>query len=362
MSLVFAGFGCSRDGEENIESLPPDKTTYHVGLQIVDFGYASRHGALEIITAAVWYPTQEEPRLYTYHTTEDYQSLVALNAQVAPGGPYPLVLYAHGAFGSGYSSAFFTEYLAKQGYIVIAPDYVDTKPPEYTEPIAFSTIRGGKVAPTFSVLALSKRWIEEMGANRDFFLSYLAEHRFDQTSFLIDQMLALNGEPRSIFFQSIKADAIGMVGYSEGGITALGKIGAHPDHQFKDPRIRAALFFSAPVYPFEDSLDRIDVPIMVMVEDGNTPALGPDLPRRLLYDLPHVPKYYLVLKDSDHFAFGNSATRPLSLYLAAENNPKINVICRYGAAFFQKYLRRDPTANEQLRKSNPQWVSYEKDE
>ncbi len=336
---------------------------YNVGLTIIDFDYITPRGKREVITTAVWYPTQEKPQLYTYRAERDYNSAVALNASsVAPGGPYPLVLYAHGAFGSGYSSAYFTEHLAKQGYIVIAPDYVDTKPPEYTEPVAFSRIKRGKSERTLQVLRMAKTWIADMGANRDFFLSYLAEHRLNHTSFLIDQMLALNRDGRSIFYQSIQADAIGMIGYSEGGATVIGKIGGHPDPQFKDARIRAALIFSAPVYPFENSLGNIHVPVMVMVEDGETPALGPNLPRRLLYDRTNIPKYYLVLKDADHFAFGNRTAGDAPFYQAVESNPKVNVICRYGLAFFQKYLKGDIRANAQLKTSAPPWVYYIKEE
>ena len=210
-------------------------TPYNVGLTTMDFDYVNIHGKKEIITAAVWYPTEEEPHLYTYHTARDYESKVAFNASaVAKGGPYPLLLFIHGGFGSGYDSAYLTEYLARHGYIVVAPDYVDTRPPEYTEPIAFSTIKGGKQTPAITVFKVAEEWIQDMNANREFFLSYLAEHRFYHTSYLIDKMLDLNADSRSMFYHAIQADAIGMIGYSEGGVTTLGKIGTHPDAQMRD--------------------------------------------------------------------------------------------------------------------------------
>ncbi len=352
--IIFMTLGLFSSSLQAIGSNP-----YNVGLRIFDFDYVNIHGKKEIITAAVWYPTQDAPSPFTYHTTKDYQSLVALNARLATaGGPYPLVFFAHGAFGSGYSSAYLMEYLASYGYIVVGPDYVDTKPPGYTEPIAFSTIKDGKGAPTPMVLQASKQWLADMNAKRDFFLSYLAEHRFYHTSFLIDKMLEFNNDRSSVFYQSIKADAIGMVGHSEGGVTVIGKVGGHPDEKFKDDRIRAALVFSAPAYPFENTLDNIYVPLTLMVGDHDEPSLGPNLPRSLIYDDASGPKYSFVLKDADHFSFTNSVAGADPLYLATENNPQANVICRYSLAFFQRYLRRETDANTQLVAPDPEWASY----
>lgn len=245
---------------------------YNAGLKIVDFEYTNRDGEREIITSAIWYPTQETPDSYTYHLSKDYESNIALNAPYVAGeGPYPLVLYAHGGFSCGYGAAYFAEYLAKQGYIVVGPDFVDTKPPDYTEPLAFATIRQGKISRPLKVLKLAKQWVEDMNADRSFFLSYLEKHRFNHVSYIIDRMLKLNQDPDSIFYQTIRADAVGMFGHSLGGGTLLGKVGAHPDSKFKDSRIRAGLLFSAPSSPFEKTLKQIDIPIMLMIGDSDKP-------------------------------------------------------------------------------------------
>lgn len=333
---------------------------YHAGLKIVDFEYVNSDGEREVITSAIWYPTQETPDVYTYHLSKDYESSVALNApHVAREGPYPLVLYAHGGFSCGYGAAYFSEYLAKQGYIVVGPDFVDTKPPDYTEPLAFATIKQGKISRPLKVLKLAKQWVEDMNADRGFFLSYLEKHRFNHVSYIIDKMLKLNQDPDSIFYQTLRTDAIGMFGHSLGGVTLLGKIGAHPDSTFKDPRIRAGLIFSAPAYPFEKTIKHIDIPTMLMIGDHDKPGVGPNLPRRMIYDETHIPKYYLVLKDANHFAFGNTSS-PLDR--STENDPKTNAICRYGLAFFDKYLLKNSKADEQLRHSDPAWAYYVKEE
>jgi predicted dienelactone hydrolase len=341
----------------------PEVKTHHVGLKIVDLDYVNIKGLPEVITAVVWYPTAEPPSDFVYHLSRDYQSKVAFNASVlASEGPYPLVIYVHGGFSSGYASAYFTEFLAKYGYIVVAPDFIDTKPPDYTEPIAFSSIKRGKEARAIIVLRTAKQWVADMNADRNFFLAYLAEHRLHHLSFVIDSMLSLNKDIDSVFHHTIQEEAIGVIGWSEGGVTVIGKIGGHEDKQVKDDRIKAALIFSAPASPFEKTLDQIKIPLMLMVGDNDKPALGSELPRRLIYDKVCSPKYYLVLKNANHFAFGNQACGQLPLYEAVKSVPEIRSICRYGLAFFQRHLRLELTADEQLSQMDSEWAYYVKEE
>ncbi|MFH1902802.1 MAG: hypothetical protein ABIK20_01935 [Candidatus Omnitrophota bacterium] len=275
--------------------------------------------------------------------------------------PYPLILFAHGKFGTGYNIAYFAEYLARHGYIVAAPDYIDTKPPDYTEQIAFYRIKKGNVGNPLQILRIVGQFGKDMNNDREFFLSYLAEHRLNHTSFVINKMIELNKDSKSIFYQSIKEDAIGISGHSLGGITILGKIGAHPDKKFKDNRIKAALIFSGGVYPFENNIGNIDIPMMIMAGDDDEP-MNPTVPRRVGYDKAPTPKFYLILKNSTHFSFGNEVCGGMPLYEAVETNSQANAICRYGSAFFEKYLRGNLSAGKQLDKSNPAWVYYIKAE
>jgi predicted dienelactone hydrolase len=350
---------------DEIASRPYGKKTFNVGLRIIEFVRSHRDGDREVLTAAIWYPSEEEPRPFTYHTEEDYESKLGLNASLATkGGPYPLVIFAHGAYGSGYNSAFFMEHLARHGYIAAALDYVDTVPPSYKRQIAFSRIKSGNTGHPLLVVAIAGRFVRDMNRDRDLLLTYLAEHRLGQTSSVIDEMIKMNRDPTAAFHQAIREDAIGIVGHSLGGLTALGKIGAHPDEQFRDDRIRAALIFSAPVYPFEKTLKNIDVPIMLMAGDDDAPALSPELPRRVLYDEARPPKFYLVLKNATHFAFANRGCGGLPLYRAVEENAQVRAICRYGMAFFEKYLRRDSSTDRRDTPvpPDPAWAYFVKEE
>jgi len=370
-AILVVAVACAPEKDSNIilsspstdELLTSESGPFNVGLKIVDFEYSYPDGKKETLSAAIWYPTEEQPRPYIYHTTEDYKSSIAPDASVASKDrPFPLIIFAHGAYGSGYNSAFFMEYLASHGYIVIAPDFLDTKPPDYQEQIAFSRIKGGNVGQPLKILRIVNQFVRDMSNDRTLFLTYLAEHRLNHTSFIIDVMLALNRNANSIFYHSIIEETIGICGHSLGGTTALGKIGAYPDKKFQDKRIKAALIFSAPAYPFESTSSNIDVPIMIMAGDDDEPALHPGLPRRTIYDKARPPKYYLVLDNATHLSFGNTSCGQIALNQAVESNPQVNTICRYGLAFFEKHLLGNQDAGRWLENSNPAWAYYIREE
>jgi predicted dienelactone hydrolase len=314
---------------------------------------------LETITAAVWYPAAEESLPYTYEVSEDFRSEVALDSPVdASGAPYPLVFFAHGGYGCGYDSAFFTEYLAARGYVVVAPDFVDTRAPLYREQIAFGRIGEGNTGSVREVLAIARQFTEDMEDDSESFLSYLAEHRLGHVSFVLDEILAENAEPSSFLYGAIDEKALGMCGHSLGGTTTLGKTGAHPDTVYQDERFKAALLFSAPPYPFEQSLQDIAVPVMLMVGDDDPAFMHPELPRHLIFTNATAPKYLAVVEDANHFSFSNRVCGSTSLHLAAESNGKANAICRYGHDFFEAYLLDSSSALAGLHEPDPAFVYY----
>lgn len=367
--IILVVFAIGRRAEQRRRSVAPqptlpvfsEKTSFNAGLKIIDLDF---YNSDKVITAAVWYPTDAEPQSFVYHDVEDYQSMVALDAPVSKkSASYPLVIFSHGAYGSGYNAAYFMEYLARQGYIAVAPDYIDTKPPQYEEEIAFSRIKTGKTFSNLQVLRAAKGFVEDAEANTEFMLSYIEEHRLNRTTFIIDVMLTYNRWPSSVFYQVINEQAIGMMGHSLGGLTTLAKTGAYPDKSYTDERIKASLLFSAPAYPFLNTINQIDIPIMMMVGDNDEPNYGPkDVPRRAVYDSAVPPKYLLILKDSTHFTFGNSGAGKTPLYQAVETVPQTSAIARYGATFFNKYLKNDLSANEQLNKTDSALAYYIKEE
>lgn len=345
-------------------ALEKESNVFNVGLRILDFAYHSDNGE-EVVTVAVWYPTYKTPKRFVYRGRKDYESKVAFNAVLAnEQSSYPLILFAHGGYGCGFNSAFFMEYIARHGYIAVAPDYKDTQGPDYTKQIAFSRIKQGNTARPAHVLKIAKQLVADMEADRELLFSYMAKYRLNPSSFVIDKMLELNRDKNSFLYQSINEKQIGMCGHSLGGLTTIGKIGAHPEPKFKDARIKAGLIFSGPVYPFEGTLNNIDVPIMLMRGDNDPANLGESLgiDRKVLYDRAKSPKYYLVLKDATHFSFGNEVCGDVPLYQAIESNVQVKAICEYGLAFWERYIRGNMIAEKKLKETSDAWVYYKKEE
>ena len=79
------------------------------------------------ISLGVWYPTHEVETSYTYNRAAsglDVVGRVAENASVASGS-WPLVIFSHGFSGGGIGSVEICEFLAREGYVVVAPDHDD---------------------------------------------------------------------------------------------------------------------------------------------------------------------------------------------------------------------------------------------
>ena len=123
----------------------------------------------------VWYPTtapaQSEPTL--------------TDAPLAPGGPYPLVLYVHGSSSDRETSSFLTIALARAGYVVAAADF----------PLTAISTPGGA-----SDLHVSDQ-VGDLG-------------------FLCDQLKAASQDPADALSGAVDGLSYAVVGHSTGGAVA----------------------------------------------------------------------------------------------------------------------------------------------
>ncbi len=120
-------------------------------------------------------------------------------APLAAGGPFPLVIYSHGTFGSADNAMHLVRHLVRHGYIVAAPDY------PLSSRAAFTRI---KFADPGDVI-----------------------NQTGDIKFIIDRLLA---DP--VFGPAIDPARIGTTGHSLGAVTSyFSSFGA----QTRDPRIAA---------------------------------------------------------------------------------------------------------------------------
>jgi dienelactone hydrolase len=124
-------------------------------------------------------------------------------APVAPGGPFPLLMYSHGYSSSRSEAVPVATRATSYGYIVVAPEF----------PLTNLLANGG--SPDVNDAA----------------------NQPGDVSFVIDQVLALSRDSSHLLANAVDDRRIGAVGVSLGGLTTL-LVSFHP--RFRDERIKAA--------------------------------------------------------------------------------------------------------------------------
>jgi len=181
------------------------------------------------------------------------------------GGPYPLIVFAHGFSSIRTQSATYTRHLASHGYIVASPDF----------PGSYGGAGGGPR------------------------LRAVIDQPSD-VSFIIDELLLRNDEPDGLFARAIDPERIGMTGHSLGGLTTL----MTTYGPLRDDRILAALPISPPGCFFEaDAFAGVTTPLMVL--GGSEEVIVDPTSIRKPYDLANAPRYFVELGGADHIKFGD---------------------------------------------------------
>jgi predicted dienelactone hydrolase len=242
-----------------------DPGTYAVGvttLQLVDTSRPTEaHGDVpesneRVLPTEVWYPSIADP------AKPDGR-----DARVnASGGPYPLIIFAHGITSSRLFSPDYTRHLASHGYVVAAPDF----------PLTKIGTPGGVVL-------------------RDL------PNQAGDVSFVIDSMLEFNDTDGNMLSGAIDAEHIGLTGHSLGAFTTLitiyGLYGAE-----RDDRIDAALSISGSAC-FYDRQDVGDVSLPTMFLTGSEDLIVPRAGNRKAYEQANAPRYFVELRGANHVRF-----------------------------------------------------------
>ena len=251
-------------------------------------------------------------------------------------GPFPLVVFSHGLGGCGIQSIFFTETLARQGYVVVAPDHRDA---------SLCSIDGRRPA-TSSVVQPPPLFDPAAWTSASY-----VDRRND-----IERILAaMLGE--GLWSGVIARDKVAIVGHSMGGYVALGMVGGWKE--WKDPRLRAALLFSPYSLPLSihGGLRGIDVPVMYQGADldiGITTFLeGP----QGAYAQSNAPKYFAKLRGGNHFTWTNLQCVGMpSVAACIQARPEARLINAYGIAFLDRHLKGG--SSPILRSPNPELSAY----
>jgi predicted dienelactone hydrolase len=253
VSLGLAACGSSSPSNDSAAQStvadPAAAGPYGVGFRTIQIVDATRNRPLDV---TVWYPvapgTTGTPARYALLPTTYTDSEVAIaDAPIIADEKLPLLIYSHGSGGLNFISAFITEHLASQGFVVIAANHT------------------GNTAIDNFVNAMVSQDQNDMNRPADITAA-------------IDGMLARNADSADPLHNKIDPDRIGLFGHSYGGYTALATVGGHSTSlgsTVPDKRIKAVIGLA----PYTTRLTAtelaaVDVPTMMLVgtKDITTPT------------------------------------------------------------------------------------------
>jgi dienelactone hydrolase len=220
-------------------------------------------------------------------------------------GPYPLILFSHGLGARGVAYQDVIKTWVSAGYVVAAPDY----------PVSNTNTPGG--------------------VNFGRAVAGVKNQPAD-ASFVINEVLTLDKDSKQL--GGIDAKRIGASGHSLGGITTYGLAYSAC---CRDKRVKAAIPMSG--------LAGIVEPAEQYFQNGSTALLGlhgnadgtvPYAAGTNAYGLAKPPKFFLTFIGAGHvspFLGGN------------ENDPSANALKQSTVDFWDRYLKGDKAALDELR-------------
>jgi predicted dienelactone hydrolase len=313
---------------------------YRVGVTTLDLADPSRtnvpgDGPRPVVTE-VFYPTTDDaiagvPRDVVSVLGVPITEVPAYREVARADGRFPLVVFSHGNNGIRIQSLFLYIHLASHGYVVATPDHHGNT--------FVDTLLGVVDATSF-------------------------DHRPRDMSYLIDQLLLLDGAPGGLLSGSIDADRIGASGHSFGGYTSFALatqplVGPPPDTRVKAilPQAPAAIGFT------DEAFGALDIPTLIVGGsiDETTPF---DTEQQRPFDL--LPSGAVVvglarIEGGGHYTFSNfcDVDRELLGFLGGFEEACLprhlpwrhaHEITNFLALnFFDAVLRADSTALERLQ-------------
>ena len=232
------------------------RTPYEAGVRTITFTKQSvvSPSTPRPLDTVIWYPTNPGAG----PINGSYGAVV--NAPVAAGGPYPIVLFSHGSCGFPLQSIFLTAQLAAQGFVVIAPPHPGNTINEFPN-------CGTSTAQVNSFL-----------------------ERPQDVVFVLDQMLAENESGASPFFGALDPDRIAMSGHSFGGLTTYLV-------QAIEPRVKVAI----PMAPAVVGSRKLTVPSLTMI--GAIDTVVNNAATQTAYTASDAPKTLVSIPNAGHYAF-----------------------------------------------------------
>lgn len=264
----------------------PGPGQYEVGVTSRTFTKTSvTTGDLRPLLTVIWYPAVAG--------TGTEEALGRRDADVVDKR-FPWLVFSHGACGLPTESSYLTKALASRGFIVAAPSHTGNTR-------------------------------NDPGCGANFADSFV--NRVPDVQFIIDTMLAENGEASSRFANRLRPEALGIAGLSFGGYTTLSAV----QHE---PRARAAV---AMVPGGTAALGPDDITIPTMVIGGERDIVVGFAESQRAYERLAGPRFLVELLAANHLAVTDDCF-PLCFPTDIPQDAAHRIVQHYVLAFFRRFL------------------------
>lgn len=149
--MIFFVLACSSpkaqsDSAETVQSVDVlawdlwESGPYAVGYQKWEHSYSNPAGDNRTIPMNIWYPTEDNrgDDVFYYGSPDELSFGDAEPMPPVHSGGYPVMVYSHGSYGYGGTSAFLARHFASHGWLVIAPDHIGNIITDYTDAVDFA--------------------------------------------------------------------------------------------------------------------------------------------------------------------------------------------------------------------------------
>lgn len=252
-------------------------------------------------------------------------------------GPYPVIVFSHGAGGSQSCCEGLTRHWATYGYVTLQPTHED------------STVQrrnAGEEDINFLVAVRDALKKPALWQSRPKDISFV----LDSLPVLQKRIPALSGK--------MDVERIGVGGHSMGAFTADAIAGAlvdlpnHPATNFGDPRVKAVVLLS-PQGPGEFGLgdhswDHVNLPLLSMTGslDLGAENHGPEWKKIPFERSQPGAKYHVFIEGANHMSFITAKT--LLPGRAAQGDSILGFTNSASLAFWDAYLKGDAGAKSYL--------------